>query len=111
MKVNKNKTFLYFSKNVDASEAAAISGLLGFSVTEDLGVLLQHSRVSNNMYNELVEKMEKRLSGWTTSHISLAGHITLTQSILQAIPIYVMQIVMLLDGVRDRIDRACRRFI
>lgn len=110
-KVNKNKTLLYFSKNVDASEAAAISGLLGFSVTEDLGVLLQHSRVSNSMYNELVEKMEKRLSGWTTSHISLAGHITLTQSVLQAIPIYVMQIVMLLDGVRDRIDRACRRFI
>lgn len=79
---------------MDASKVVVISSLLGFSVTEDLGkylgIPLQHFRVSNSRYNELVDKVEKRLPGWTASHLSRAGHITLAQSVLQAIPIYVM---------------------
>lgn len=114
-KVNNSKTLIYFSKNVGESEANVISRLLGYSVTKDLGkyldVPLQHSRVSSCMYQELINKIEKRLSGWTTSHLSLVGRITLAQSVLQAIPIYLMQAVMLPSGVRDRIDKACRRFI
>ena len=114
-KVNKSKTLIYFSKNVGDSEANVISGMLGYSVTKDLGkylgIPLQHSRVSSCMYQELIAKVERRLSSWTASHLSLAGRITLAQSVLQAISIYVMQTVMLPSGVCDRIDRACRRFI
>lgn len=55
--------------------------------------------------------MEKWLSGWNASHLSLASRITLVQLVLQAIPIYVMQTVSLPRGVCERIDRACRRFI
>ncbi|KAH9783694.1 reverse transcriptase domain-containing protein [Citrus sinensis] len=114
-KVNTSKTLLYFSKNMGARNVSAISGLLGFSVTFDLGkylgVPLHHSRVSTNMYQGIIDKVEKRLSGWNASHLSLAGRITLAQSVLQAIPIYVMQIVSLPRGVCEKIDRACRRFI
>ena len=53
-KVNTSKTLLYFSKNMGAKDVSTISGLLGFSVTSDLGkylgVPLHHSRVSTNMY-------------------------------------------------------------
>ena len=114
-KVNINKTLMYFSKNVGHRDVVRISNLLGFSVTQDLGkylgVPLHHTRVSKNMFNDIIDKVEKRLSGWNASHLSLAGRITLAQSVLQAIPIYVMQIVSLPTGVRERIDRACRRFI
>lgn len=55
--------------------------------------------------------MEKQLLGWNVSHLSLAGRITLAQSVLQAIHIYVKQTVSLPRGVRERIDRACGRFI
>ena len=63
------------------------------------------------MYQEIIEKVERRLSGWTASYLSLAGRIVLAQSVLQAILIYVMQTIKLPSGVHDRIDRVCRRFI
>ena len=92
-----------------------ISGFFDFSVTSDLGkylgVPLHHSRVSSNMFQNIVDKVEKQLSDWNASHLSLAGRITLAQSVLQASPIYVMQTVSLPSGVRERIDRACRRLI
>lgn len=74
-KVKNSKTLIYFFKNVGDSEANAISGLLGYSITKDLGkylgVPLQHSKVSSCMHQEIIDKVEKRLSGWTASHLSL----------------------------------------
>ncbi|KAH9649731.1 putative ribonuclease H protein [Citrus sinensis] len=96
-KVNKSKTLIYFSKNVGDSEANVISGMLGYSVTKDLGkylgIPLQYSRVSSCMYQGLIAKVERRLSSWTASHLSLAGRITLAQSVLQAISIYKISMV------------------
>ena len=114
-KVNTSKTLLFFSKNMGARDMSSISNLLGFSVTSDLSkyleVPLHHSRVSTNMFHEIINKVEKRSSSWNASHLSLAGWITLAQSVLQAIPFYIMQTVSLPSIVRGRIDRACRRFI
>ncbi|XP_052290912.1 uncharacterized protein LOC112498105 [Citrus sinensis] len=114
-KVNTSKTLLYFSKNIGAKDISSILNLLVFSVTSDLGkylgVPLHHFRVSTNMFQEIIDKVEKRLSGWNASHLSLAGRITLAQSVLQAIPIYIMQTISLPSVVRGRIDRACRKFI
>ena len=46
---------------------ARISSFLGFSVTQDLGkylgVPLHHTRVTNNMFLGIIDKVEKRLSG------------------------------------------------
>ena len=80
-KVNTSKTLLYFSKNMGARDISSIANLLGFSVTSDLGkylgVPLHHSRVSTNMYQGIIDKVEKRLSSWNAFHLSLAGRITL----------------------------------
>ncbi|KAH9672602.1 putative ribonuclease H protein [Citrus sinensis] len=114
-KINANKTLLFFSKNMGDKDISEILGFLGFSITFDLGkylgVPLHHSRVSSSMFQNIVDKVEKKLSGWNASHLSLASRITLASSVLQAIPIFVMQTLSLPSGVRERIDRACRRFI
>ena len=44
-------------------------------------------------------------------HLSLAGRITLTQSVIQAIPIYAMQTTRISFGICEKIHQACRRFI
>ena len=72
---------------------------------------LLHSRVTKNTYQDIVDKVEKRLSSWNASHLSLAGPITLTQSVLQALPIFAMQTTNLPDGVQYKVDQACRRFL
>lgn len=72
---------------------------------------LLHSRVTKCTYEEIIDKVERRLSGWNASHLFLVGRITLAQSVLQVIPIYVMQTTDLHTGLKARINRACKRFI
>ena len=55
--------------------------------------------------------MDQRLSGWVASQLSLAGQITLTQFVLQAIPIYAMQTTNLLVSIKSKLDQICRRFL
>ncbi|KAH9786561.1 putative ribonuclease H protein [Citrus sinensis] len=114
-KVNKSKTKIYFSKNVVSRDAQLLSNVLGYSVTKDLGCYLGmpflHSRVNKATYQTILDKVDKRLTGWNAAHLSLAGRITLAHSVLQAMPIYAMQTTLLPALVRGKIEKSCRRFI
>ncbi|KAH9725610.1 putative ribonuclease H protein [Citrus sinensis] len=114
-KVNKAKSQVFFSKNISAWDMKRIGAELGFSVTKDLGTYLGmpllHTRVSQHTYQNIIDKVERRLSGWHASLLSLAGRITLTQTVLQAIPVYAMQTTSLPTGINMKIDKACRKFI
>ncbi|KAH9734293.1 putative ribonuclease H protein [Citrus sinensis] len=114
-KVSNQKTQVFFSKNVPVTLASGIGKALGFSVTNNLGrylgMPLLHDRVSKKTYQSIIDKIDQRLSGWAAKHLSLAGRVTLAQSVLQAIPIYAMQTTYLPSSVRIKIDQLCRRFI
>ncbi|KAE8668584.1 hypothetical protein F3Y22_tig00112293pilonHSYRG00284 [Hibiscus syriacus] len=49
--------------------------------------------------HRLIEKVEKRLSGWAAKTLSLYGRITLAKAVLQTIPSYAMQSTSLPKGV------------
>ena len=114
-KVNKTKTQIYFSRNISGAVAGRLGRELGYTVTKDLGNYLSmpllHRRVSTQTYQGILDKMQQRLSGWAASQLSLAGRITLTQSALQAIPIYAMQTTNLPASIKAKIDQVCRRFL
>lgn len=57
----------------------------------------------------MLEKVPQRLSGLNAMHLSLGRRIT--QSVIQTILIYSMQITKIPSGIRDKIDQACRHFI
>ena len=84
--INRTKTQLFFSKNVHNDEASRIGNFLCFTITKDLekylGMPLLHSRVTRNTYHDIIDKAKKLLSGWNASQLSLAGRITVTQSVL-----------------------------
>lgn len=86
--VHMTKAKVFFSKNIMEMERIRIGSMLGFIITQDLGkylgMPLLHSRVTKHTYQEIIDKVDRRLSGWNTSHLSLAGRITLAQSVLQA---------------------------
>ena len=115
LRVNQIKTQVFFSHNVPDLQRRSLGQALGFSVTSDLGkylgVPLWHNRVSKQMYGGIIEKVKSHLSGWNASTLSLAGRITLAQSVLAAIPLYSMQTVMLPAAICNDIDVTCRRFI
>lgn len=96
-------------------EAKNIGTLLGFSITMNLGkylgIPLLYSLVSKDTYQDIVDKMERRLSRWNALYLSLAGRITLAQSMFQIVLIDTMQMTSLPLGVKAKIDQACKKFI
>ena len=66
-KVNKSKSQVFFSKNISARSMKRIGAELGFPITKDLGTYLGmpllHTRVSQHTYQNIIDKVERRLSG------------------------------------------------
>lgn len=93
-KVYRIKTNIFYSFNVSMSVARSIGKTFGFTIINNLGrylgMLFLHSRVTKSTYQEIMDKVEKRLSTWNASYISLTGCRSLSQSVLQAILIYVI---------------------
>lgn len=88
--VNNKKTQVFFSKNVRPPEIKRIIGTLGFWAASDLGKYLgmpiQHKRVTKATYQEILEKFDRRLNGWSAKLLSLSGRLTLMQAVIQALP-------------------------
>lgn len=68
--------------------------MVGFQMTDDLGkylgVPILHKRVNCRSFQFILNKVDQRLSTWKAKILSFVGRITLTQSVLQALPTYVM---------------------
>ena len=82
-KVSFNKSVVHFSKNVNPQLKDDISRELGVSTTDDLGRYLGmpaiHGRVTKRTFQQVLDRINKRLAGWKTKVLSLAGRATLVQ--------------------------------
>ncbi|CAN1144211.1 Putative ribonuclease H protein At1g65750 [Linum perenne] len=76
-----------------------------------LGVPILHERVTNDTYQCVLDKMDQKLTGWKASSLSLAGRVTLAQSVLSAIPSYIMQTSVLPSHICSEIDKKIRNFV
>ena len=55
--------------------------------------------------------MDRRLTGWKTKCLFLAGRLTLLQSTIAVIPAYAMETAKLPRSLCDEIDQKTRRFL
>ncbi|XP_028804491.1 uncharacterized protein LOC114759480 [Neltuma alba] len=72
--------------------------------------LLQDFCVSSG-HKYIIDKVQHKLSGWKASSLSLAGRITLAQSVLSSIPLYTMQTTRLPASICDKLQLLTRKFI
>ncbi|KAF7843744.1 putative ribonuclease H protein At1g65750 family [Senna tora] len=114
-KINKYKTKVYFSRNVNHTRISQICDHLGFSSTIDfrkyLGAPLHSNRVNKNTFSYITDKVDKRLGSWKEKSLSLAGRITLAKTVTSAIPNYSMQTALLPFSICDEIEKKERKFI
>lgn len=52
---------------------------------------LIHGRIKNALIRCIVDEAQQRLAGWKVDKLSLAGRVSLCQSVIQALPLYTMQ--------------------
>lgn len=67
--------------------------------------------VTKSTLNFVMDKVRRKLQNWEARKLSLAGRITLAQSVLLAISNYFIQSLSILKGVCDEIKRIARQFI
>ncbi|KAJ7945157.1 Ribonuclease H [Quillaja saponaria] len=86
-----------------------------FKVTENLGMYLgiplHHERVTKRSFEYVVDRVSSRLSGWKADHLTLAGRITLAQSVIMTMPNYAMQTNKPPQSTCHEIEQLCINFI
>lgn len=76
-----------------------------------LGMPTTTSRVTRETFAHICEKIDRKLAGWKTKYLSLAGRITLAKSTLTTMANYSMQSAKLPRTVCDDVDKRVRRFL
>ncbi|KAK9990825.1 hypothetical protein SO802_025810 [Lithocarpus litseifolius] len=108
--INRQKTSLFFSRNTRHEVKEETRGLMGAQIMTGcekyLGLPMVGWKSKVSMFNELQEKVTKRVMGWKEKHISKAGREVLIKTVGQAIPTYSMSLFKIPKTVCDGINSA-----
>ena len=70
-----------------------------------LGLPLGARYKSKDIWNPILEKMERRLAGWKRSYLSKRGRLTLIKSTLSSLPTYFLSLFAIPSSVAHRIEK------
>ena len=92
-----------------------IKGIFNIPTTTQLGTYsgtptFTHRR-NVQSYQYLIDKIHRRIEGWQSKFLSIAGRATLIEFTTSAISIYAMQTAIIPQKIRKDIDRMNRNFL
>ncbi|WMV41678.1 hypothetical protein MTR67_035063 [Solanum verrucosum] len=110
--INWGKSFIYPINEVAQVESLArvLGGRVGELPTIYLSMPLGGKSKSIGIWNGVIEKCEKKLTNWKSQYLSRGGRLTMVNSVLDAIPAYMMFVFPAPDNVIQRIDALRRSF-
>ena len=76
-----------------------------------LGMPLGTSFKTTLIWNSILEKMEKKPSGWKHLYLSKGGRLTLLKSTLSSLPMYSLSLFTIPKAVAARMERIQRNFL
>ncbi|XP_075091548.1 uncharacterized protein LOC142171749 [Nicotiana tabacum] len=91
--------------------AGILGGEIGFIPTIYLGMSLGAKSKSKDMWNGVLKKYEKKLARWKSNYISLGGRLVLINSVLDALPTYMLSLFPIPANVDKRLDTLRRNFL
>jgi len=66
-----------------------------------LGLPISSSKINKSLWSPLIDRMQRRLSGWKGKLISFGGRITMINALVAAIPMYFLSSYSL-DGWKEK---------
>ncbi|EOY25454.1 Uncharacterized protein TCM_026877 [Theobroma cacao] len=114
-RINAQKSCFVTHTNVSSSRRQIIAQTTGFNhqllpITY-LGAPLYKGHKKVILFNDLVAKIEERITGWENKILSPGGRITLLKSVLTSLPIYLFQVLKPPVCVLERINRIFNSFL
>ena len=90
---------MWFSPRTPRRIKEQLKGILGLPTTDRIGTYLRTpvftTRRTASSYQYLVETISKRIEGWQTKYLSMAGRATLIKAFITSILTYAMQTTLL----------------
>ncbi|GKV37145.1 hypothetical protein SLEP1_g45206 [Rubroshorea leprosula] len=68
-----------------------------------------HRRVA--MWQPLVDSVKRKLASWKGRHLSMGGRITLINSVLSSLPVFLMSVFIIPKGIIHSIDKIRKCFL
>jgi hypothetical protein len=88
--IDKSHIFFFNTPRAIQSHITHILGFIRSSLlSKYIGIPLINNSLKNCSWEDILEAIDKWLSSWTFHSLNLAGLLVLSNSVLQAIPIYV----------------------
>jgi exonuclease III len=99
----------------DVGNIGTLAAFLGCRVAglpmKYLGLLLGAAYKAASIWNEVIEKMERRLAGWKKLYLSKGGRVTLIKSTLSNLPTNYLSLFLVPVSVANRIEKIQRDFL
>ena len=113
LKVNAGKSEIVLIGEVGNIDALAtiLCCRVGSLPLKYLGMPLGTPYKTTSMLNPILERMEKKLSGWKRLYLSKESRLTLVKSTLSSLPSYYLSLFVILVVVADRLERLQRKFL
>ena len=89
--------------NIDAL-ATILHCRVGSLPMKYLGMLLGTPYKTASVWNSILERMEKKLSGWKRFYLSKGGRLTLVKITLSSLPTYYLSLFVIPIAVADRLE-------
>ena len=103
--LNRTKTALFFSKNTPDEIKEEIKNRFGAQVIRQhekyLGLPSLMGKNKRNTFNDVKDKLSKKLAGWKEKLLSKVGKEVLIKVVAQAIPTYTMSYFKIPDSLCD----------
>lgn len=107
-RVSLSKSRLLVSSNISSPQAHMLSNTTKMSLTKDFekyfGTPMLHGRTTKETYSGLISRIKQRLEIWSNRKLSMAGRITLVQSITSTMASYLMQTSFLPEATIKALD-------
>jgi hypothetical protein len=113
LKINLSKSKMVPVGQVPNIDVLAV--ILGCNITHlpmsYLGLPLGAKFKSKQIWDQILEKMERKLAGWQRMYLSKGGRVTLIKSTLSSLPTYFLSLFSIPVSVAARIDTIQRNFL
>ncbi|XP_020688765.1 uncharacterized protein LOC110104129 [Dendrobium catenatum] len=113
-RVNRSKSAIMFSKITLSTTKHRLARLAGCHKVEEmdyLGIKLTLRRLKKADFSPLLQKSSALTLAWGVRHLSLAGRVTMINSVLLPLSVYAVSHMLVPRGVLDEVEKICRGFL